>query len=307
MRCKKCQTKAVIKIPRHHAVFCKNCFFDYFRSQVERAIHDWKMFAPKERVLVAVSGGKDSLALWDVLVELGYPAEGLYVDLGIGGYSIESRTKAEGFAASRGLNLRVADLRGDYQGGIPEISEESARSPCSACGTIKRYLFNQIAVEEGFDVLATGHNLDDEASRLLGNVLQWQVDYLAQQTPALPASHPKLSRKVKPLFRLAEREIAAYAFLKGIDYIVEECPMSKGAKQFLYKEILNRLEEESPGTKQAFYWNFLKEGRRALVSSLEKPPLRECSRCGQVTTGEVCSFCRLVGKKAESGATHEAS
>jgi uncharacterized protein (TIGR00269 family) len=302
MRCKKCQSRAVIKIPRHHAAFCKECFFAYFQNQVERAISEWRMFSPKDRILVAVSGGKDSLALWDILLEMGYRAEGLYVHLGIGDYSGESRRKAERYAEKRGVLLRVADLPADHQGGIPEIAGESSRSPCSACGTIKRYLFNRIASEEGYDVLATGHNLDDEASRLFGNILQWQTDYLAQQLPVLPASHPKLSRKVKPLFRLAEREIAAYAFLKGIDYIVEECPMSVGAKQLVYKDLLNRLEEESPGSKQNFYWKFLKDAYPAFEKAGDGAVLRECVNCGQVTTGEVCSFCRLTGKVDKAGA-----
>ncbi|MBI5197080.1 MAG: adenine nucleotide alpha hydrolase family protein [Nitrospirae bacterium] len=296
MRCKKCQSKAIIKIPRHHAAFCKACFFAYFQNQVERAISEWRMFSQNDKILVAVSGGKDSLALWDVLLDMGYRAEGLYVHLGIGDYSGESRGKAEVFAVKRGVPLRVADLPSDYSGGIPEIAEDSSRSPCSACGTVKRYLFNRIATEAGYDVVATGHNLDDEASRLFGNLLQWQTDYLAQQLPVLPASHPKLTRKVKPLFRLAEREIAAYAFLKGIDYIVEECPMSVGAKQLVYKELLNRLEEESPGSKQTFYWKFLKDGYPVFEKAETGVSLRECSSCGQVTTGEVCSFCRLTGK-----------
>jgi uncharacterized protein (TIGR00269 family) len=264
------------------------------------------MFTPRERILVAVSGGKDSLALWDVLLQMGYAVEGLHIDLGIGGYSTASRERCETFAQGRGLTLRTVGLKEEYDGGIPEIAEDSSRSPCSACGTIKRHLFNRLTVEEGYDVIATGHNLDDEASRLFGNLLRWQVDYLANQVPALPAHHPKLARKVKPLYRLAEREIAAYAVLRGIDYIVDECPMSAGAKQFLYKDILNRLESESPGTKQAFYWDFLREGRRIFkdrddpASVAPRVALSECQICGQVTTGEVCSFCRLTGRAGKA-------
>src|SRR5947208_271031 len=96
-------------------------------------------------------------------------------------------------------------------------------------------------------------NLVDEAARLLGNVLHWQEEYLDKQAPTLPASLEGFTKKVKPLYRLAERELAAYAVLNRIEYIVEECPMAKGSKMLLYKEVLNRLESESPGTKQDFY------------------------------------------------------
>src|SRR5207249_9273347 len=87
-------------------------FLEFFRNQVREAIRRHKMFTRDERVLVAVSGGKDSLALWDVLLDEGYDATGLYLDLGIFDYSVESKAKCEAFAARRGAPLiitRVAD------------------------------------------------------------------------------------------------------------------------------------------------------------------------------------------------------
>ena len=68
----------------------------------------------------------------------------------------------------------------------------------------------------------------DEAGRLLGNVLHWQMEYLSKQSPVLPAVGDMLIKKVEPLCRLSERETAAYALLRGIDYVIEECPMSRG-------------------------------------------------------------------------------
>ena len=72
----------------------------------------------------------------------------------------------------------------------------------------------------------------------------------------LPASHG-FARKVKPLVRLGERETAAYCVLRGIDYIVEECPMADGNRHLGYKEALNAIEVTSPGSKAAFYFGFL--------------------------------------------------
>jgi uncharacterized protein (TIGR00269 family) len=140
--------------------------------------------------------------------------------------------------------------------------------------------------------MATGHNLDDEAARLLGNVLRWQSAYLAVQSPVLQATHPRLVKKVKPLYRLSEYETASYAFLQGIDYIVEECPFSHDAIQLQYKAVLNQLEHRSPGTKQSFVLGFLREGRQAFAESAAVH-LNECLSCGYPTTGEVCGFCRL--------------
>ena len=141
----------------------------------------------------------------------------------------------------------------------------------------------------------TGHNLDDEAAVLFGNVLHWQTDYLGRQLPVLPARHG-FPRKVKPLVRLGEREMAAYCVLRGIDYIVEECPMADGNKHLGYKEALNAIEVTSPGTKHDFYFGFLARASDRFTSDAEteQSHLAACSRCGAPTTGEVCAFCRLA-------------
>jgi uncharacterized protein (TIGR00269 family) len=279
MNCTKCptSTRAVIGLPRHNAAFCKACFTTFVHEQVARAIKAFKMFTPEDRILVAVSGGKDSLALWHILLTLGYRADALYVNLGIGSYSEESHRKvqhyAETVAAAHGGKLLVHIVEQEAGAGIRELA----------------------------DVMATGHNLDDEAARLLGNVLHWQDEYLEKQSPTLPASVEGFSKKVKPLCRLSEREIAAYAVVNRIDYIVEECPMAKGSKMILYKEVLNRLETESPGTKQRFYWGFLEkqtkpEPTTESMAEKDQRTLTPCESCGQPTTAGTCSYCKMMAK-----------
>lgn len=303
MNCTKCKTKAVIKLPRHHAAFCKGCFTGFVHDQVAKAIKSQKMFEKDDRILVAVSGGKDSLALWDILLKLGYKADALYVNLGIGTYSERSHEKvrrfAETVAAPLGATLHTHKVEQEEGAGIRELAQLVHRPTCSTCGTIKRYQFNRAAIEHEYDVMATGHNLDDEAARLLGNVLHWQQEYLDKQGPSLPASVEGFAKKVKPLYRLTERELAAYCVLNRIDYIVEECPMAQGARTLLYKEVLNRLETESPGTKHTFYWGFLekqarKEPAATTMAERDQAVLHPCATCGQPTTAEVCSYCKLM-------------
>ncbi|HEY5626484.1 MAG TPA: ATP-binding protein [Nitrospira sp.] len=305
MNCTKCKTKAAIKLPRHHAAFCKVCFNDFVHDQVARAIKSQRMFGKDQRILVAVSGGKDSLALWEILLKLGYKADALYVNLGIGNYSERSQEKAQRFAetvaAPLGSTLHTHTVEQEEGAGIKELAMMVHRPTCSTCGTIKRYQFNRAAIEKDYDVMATGHNLDDEAARLLGNVLHWQEEYLDKQGPSLPASVEGFAKKVKPLYRLTERELAAYCVLNKIDYIVDECPMAQGARSLLYKEVLNRLETESPGTKQVFYWGFLdkqrkKEATPTSMTERDQAMLHPCASCGQPTTAEVCSYCKLMAR-----------
>jgi len=294
MKCRVCRGLAVIDVRRHNAAFCPEHFVAHVHEQVRRAIREHDMFGPDDRVLVAVSGGKDSLALWDVLVALGYQADGLYLGLGIGEYSDDSGRYARELASARGLTLHEVDLADDVGFTIPGAAKATHRSPCGACGLSKRHLFNQFALDHGYDVVATGHNLDDEAAVLLGNVLRWEAGYLARQQPVLPATKG-FARKVKPLVRLGEREMAAYCVIRGIDYQVEECPMAEGNRHLGYKEALNAIEERSPGTKAAFLFGFLERGRARFDDAAdgERVDLRPCASCGAPTTGDVCAFCRL--------------
>ncbi len=302
MKCRVCRGPAVIDVRRHNANFCAEHFLRLCRDQVTRAIEQFAMIEPGDRVLVAVSGGKDSLALWDLLLEMGYAVDGLYVGLGIGEYSEESGTYARAFARERGTRLVEVDLREAHGYDVPTGARAARRKPCSACGISKRHVFDRAAVDGGYDVLATGHNLDDEAAVLFGNVLRWDTEYLARQHPVLPATEG-FPRKVKPLVRLGERETAAYCILRGIDYEVEECPMAVGNKHLGYKEALNAIEATSPGSKQQFYFGFLDRaaGRfSAAEGEGDGVELQACERCGAPTPGEVCAFCRLAERASRT-------
>ena len=292
MKCRKCGAAAALELRRHNAAFCAPDFFDFFRNQVREAIRRHKMFARGERVLVAVSGGKDSLALWDVLLDEGYDTTGLYLDLGIFEYSVESKARCEKFAAARSVPLIISAVAEEVGAPVPVIQSVTRRPPCSGCGLSKRYLMNRVALEHEIPVVATGHNLDDEAATLFGSVMHWQMDALPRQSPALPSTHPKLVRRVKPLYRLSELETAAFAFMRKIDYIVEECPFAAGATSIAHKEILSRMEAASPGAKHNFLFGFLDRARPAFEQA-EGVALNECARCGQVTTGTICAFCKL--------------
>ena len=160
-------------------------FVDHIHRQVAKTIHHYRMFRPSDRLVLGVSGGKDSLALWDILTELGYRVDGVYLHLGIGEYSSDSLRFTQDFAEARDLDLKIVDLPTDVGFSIPQAAAATARTACSACGLSKRYILNQVAAEGGYDVLVMGHNLDDEAATLFGNVLQWNPEYLARQAPVL--------------------------------------------------------------------------------------------------------------------------
>jgi uncharacterized protein (TIGR00269 family) len=218
------------------------------------------------------------------------------------------------FAESRGVKLVRHDLATEHGFTIPQAAgaararqrgkgAPAGRSSCSVCGLSKRYVFNSTALAGGYDVVATGHNLDDEAAVLFGNTLRWDTVSMSRQFPVLQATRPGLIKKVKPLYRLAERETAAYCVLTGIDYVVEECPLVAGNTQMRHKETLNTMEEEVPGTKHEFLFGYLEKAAH-LLEAADDHELTACARCGMVTQvpvdGEepVCAFCRTRARMA---------
>jgi tRNA-5-methyluridine54 2-sulfurtransferase len=305
MKCRKCGAKASVNMRQHKLALCKEHYLEWVPEQTERFIKKYQMFRREEKILVAVSGGKDSLSLWDILVRLGYQADGLYIGLGIDGgihYSDESHRLTEEFAKKHNLKLHVVDVEKEYGQSIPVLAEMTHRGkgkPCSVCGLTKRHEMNRIARDLGYDVLATGHNLDDEAAVLFGNTLTWSSEYLLRQGPVLP-SNEGLARKVKPLCRFYEREMTAYAIARGIEYIYDECPFAVGSQSIYYKEMLNQLETSRPGAKLIFYLSFLearKSGELFIEKNIEQEHLHPCTKCGQLTSApDLCSFCRMMDK-----------
>lgn len=303
MKCSKCGGLAVINMRQHRLRLCAGHFVEWFVAMTQRTIETYRMFTPADKVLVAVSGGKDSLALWDALLQLGYRAEGMYIGLGIdegSNYSARSLEFCHKFVAGHHPTavLHVVDVKAEYGQGIPDLARRTQRGrgkPCAVCGLVKRHIMNRVARDGGFAAIATGHNLDDEAAVLMQNTLHWQVGYLARQAPVLE-ERVGLARKVKPLARLYEREAAAYALVRDLEYIYDECPFARGSTTNFYKELLNQLELKSPGSKQQFYLQFLRTreaGQVVFVEAAEEE-LHPCTRCGQPTTaGDLCAFCRL--------------
>ena len=300
MHCSICGAEAAIELRHVGLRLCETHFVARVEREVERAIKRFRMFGRQDRLLAAISGGKDSLALWHILAKLGYRVDGLFIDLGIAGYSEQARAISEAFARREGLDLKVVELKQELGAGLDELTRIGRGKPCSLCGTVKRYLMNREAWEGGYAVLVTGHNLDDEAATLLGNTLRWDEEYLARQRPVLPGAG-KLVRKAKPLVFLSEQEIAAYCVLQGIDYQREDCPHAKGARSITLKTALNLIEDRHPGTKITFLREFLKKGDR--FKPAQPPKLNECPRCGMPTTSEgLCRFCRLKEQVSQHAA-----
>jgi len=298
-KCTRCRDQATIRLPQHHAIFCEDCFGHYFSSAVRRAMKHFPV-PPGAPILVAVSGGKDSLALWHVLHELGYATRGLHLSLGIDGFSDVSLAAVETFAQEKGLAFADYSLAETLGHPLLELRKYARRDMCSVCGLVKRQLLNRLTMREGFSFLAVGHNLDDEAGRLLGNLVRHRVQYLGKQRPFLPSTHPGLPTRLKPLYRLEASEILRYCDLNGINPVALRCPFSNGATSHFFKEALDFLEAKMPGTKRDFLFTHLARSN----PEPQLDPFVSCRRCGEPAHADLCSICSLL-EKVEAAADRQ--
>ncbi len=290
MKCRVCGEQANIRLSAYNTALCSEDFLAFFERRVSRAVQKYDLISQTDSLLVAVSGGKDSLSLWYILTRAGFPADGIYIDLGIDQYSRVSFEKARLMADRLGRKIYRFSLPALFRKGIEDLSKVMKRAPCSVCGVLKRYLMNRACIDRGYTVLATGHNLDDEASALFGNLLYWKEEYLYRKSISLEGRGDYLAKKVKPFFLCSEREVAAYAILRQIDYVYDECPYSTGAKTLFYKELLNKIEVKSPGTKIRFIKGYLERVKEQEAGTDE----RRCARCGYPSYTETCNVCKLI-------------
>ncbi|GAB6887917.1 ATP-binding protein [Desulfothermus okinawensis JCM 13304] len=287
-KCTRCKKQAIIRLPSHNAKFCKECFEHFFKTAVIRAMKKIKI-QKDTPIMVAVSGGKDSLVLWDVLNELGYKTMGIHIDLGIDEFSKKSIKAIENFAGPRDLEWKIYHLT-DFVGlDMVQIHKKIRRKICSVCGKLKRQLLDVVTTKEGFSVVATGHNLDDEAGRLLGNLIGKREEYVKKTYPYLPSPHPKIPAKIKPLYRLEIKEILIYAQLKSIEPVNIDCPLSRGATSRKFKKALNLLENQMPGIKRNFLFRYIEQNRP--MTGFEN--YRECKICGYPTYLDLCNLCNI--------------
>lgn len=293
-KCQRCRTLPHIRLPSHHMNLCRDCFLHYVHTAVARAMKKFPL-QPDTPLMVAVSGGKDSLAVWQILHELGYPTEGLHLDLGLNGFSEASLQAVSRFAEARNLPWQSHSLQEQFGQRLPELRRGIRRKTCSVCGLLKRQLLNRLTVQLGFRTLVVGHNLDDEAGRMLGNLLRHRSQYFAKQYPYLPSTPPRLPAKIKPLYRLESSEISIFCQASGIVPVARKCPFARGATSHAFKAALDLLETKMPGTKRDFLFSYL--DRRG-------PPAPEsagthCTRCGEPSYGDLCSVCNLLQQAAD--------
>ncbi|RLI74233.1 adenine nucleotide alpha hydrolase family protein [Archaeoglobales archaeon] len=287
MKCRKCGKKAVANLKQYKIALCENCFPIFYESLVKRCVKKYGILKKDERILAAVSGGKDSIAMITVLKKLNYNVEMLYIDLGIGDYSKNCEKIVEKLAETIDVNLNIVRLL-DYGFTIDNVE---LKKVCSACGTSKRYLMNRYARENKFDVIATGHTSEDITSFAIKNIVGGNFGWIEKLKPRIESFDAKIVPKARPLFERMEKENMLYVLTLNLPFSSENCP---NAPINDWKEIVYEIESRKIGFNQNFVRGLVRIGEKV------EQEIRYCEICGEVSISNICAFCKLVKRYSQS-------
>jgi len=298
-KCSVCGAEAVAYVPYARRYLCAKHFSEFIESKVERAVERFKMVKRGDRILAALSGGKDSSTMVYILSKLsekmGFELTALHIDLGIPSYSEHARRAAEEVAKYAGVELVVFDMRKVLGVGVPELAKRIGRPYCSVCGTVKRYIINAAAVELGANAVALGHNADDMAVYALKAFADQDLRTLAKMGPKTEGVEGGVAR-IRPLYTVYEKEAFIYAYVNGIPFLREECPLAPRRHMLLsLKEFVNKLEDESPSFKLGLL-SKLSKNLEFYRKAVEEEKTQTCRLCGLMSSGDVCSFCKITSK-----------
>jgi uncharacterized protein (TIGR00269 family) len=296
--CDKCTKPAVTFIRYSGAHLCKTHFNEFFEKRVKKEMRKQFRLQNNEVVALAVSGGKDSVVMMHVLHDIlkdrkDLEFHAITVDEGIEGYRPESIEYAKKSAEDLGIPLHIvtfSDLMGTTMDEIFKLPIKT--TPCSYCGVFRRKALNTKAKELGATRLATGLNLDDTAQSILMNLLRGDVAKLARLGP-----HKKIQEglvpRIQPLRLIPEKECYLYAMLNKIEFYDGECPYSERALRGKYRDILNTLEKDNPGTRHALLQSY-DSITDALMNYYPPAELNECQECKEPTLSELCKSCSML-------------
>jgi len=297
-KCRKCGRRADVKVTYAKLLLCGDHFLEYIENRVLNSIRKYKMLNNVRKILVALSGGKDSLSLLYILSrirnQLGLDEiVGVHIDLGLGAYSDESRILVEKACRDTNIQCTILSLKELTGHTIPELAEITRRPPCSLCGLFKRYLINLLAVELGVDAVILGHHMDDILVFAIKDFLFQDMVDLAKMTPVSTGIQGFLAKKIKLLYEIYEDDLYSYAYFSKIKTTGTQCPFKyMDPFKIAIRKMLDELEEYAPG----FKISIARKLAETLGKSRESEAIQPCKYCGMPSKNGVCGICNLTMK-----------
>lgn len=300
MQCSKCgNPKVIYKREQSGQILCKDCFIESIEKKVIQTVKKEKLLDKGDKVLVALSGGKDSVTTLQILDSFRQrniiDICAVTVDEGIANYRQEGVDIAKRHAERLGIEHKVVSLKEEYGISLDEIMQRpNHKGSCTYCGVFRRTIINKAAREMGATKIATGHNLDDEVQGIMMNYLEGNTDNLTKLGAKTESKAEKFTVKIKPLREIPEREIGLYVVAKELEVHFDSCPYAMQSFRGEVSEVLNQLAEKHPTIKFSTLRGYDK------IKNVLKPEMQKdyahgrCKRCGEPAANELCKACSFL-------------
>ena len=210
-----------------------------------KAIFDWNMILDKEKILVGISGGKDSQALLNILFSLKKKAP---VDFEILPVHIDAGFQ-DSFAEDLGQYVEQAygPLKIEYKNyGILAHSHENTENPCFLCSRLRRNRLFEMAKEQGCQKIALGHNKDDIIETLFINM--FYAGKIATMKPRQSFFGGTLDI-IRPLSYVEKKDIVKFAQSLGLPEFRNNCPSADRTKRIEIRQMLENLYNHNKDIK----------------------------------------------------------
>ena len=314
--CSRCDRDSIIHQPYSGLHLCGTHLIESVRKRIAKSLRK-QLILPKNsikslgrpfRVLVAISGGKDSAILLYFMHSLLNMRRDVnliagVVDEGIDGYRSPSIDCAEKLCTMLDVQferISYPDLSFPEMDNVvkllPKISQNNVEAdgmmPCSFCGVFRRQGLNSLANRIGADVIALGHNLDDVAQSVLMNMQKGEVDRTARLAPHTTQPIEGLAPRIVPLRWIPEQEIHAAAIHLNLPIHHGDCPHAGGAMRQRSRDIIATIEKDIPGSRHGLVQS-MDRIRELASESKNVSKILSCERCGEPTSRPVCQSCTM--------------
>lgn len=296
-RCDRCGAKSAAFIRYSGAHLCGAHFCEFVEKRAKQEIRRQVTLTGKERIAVALSGGKDSTVALNLTADIlgarrNLEVTAITVDEGIEGYRASSIPIARRNCDLLGIEHTVVSFEGLFGTTMDRIAVQSRElATCSYCGVLRRAAMNRAARDWGATHLVTGLNLDDSAQSIIMNFMRGDVERLARLGPHRRVQ-PGLVPRLQPLRAIPENETTLYAMVKGYEYHDLECPYAQEALRNDYRDILAQLEDKHPGTRHSIIRSY--DGLQPALEKCFAPAALNRCACGEPTVSTKCKACELV-------------
>jgi len=264
--------------------------------QVKKTIKKYKLINKKDKIVVALSGGKDSTAVAYLLHKLGYNIMGFHINLGLRNYSERCEKVVKKLCGVLEIPLHIYDFKKEQGSSMcylrSAIQTKKNLKNCAICGVIKKYIINKEVRKLKADKIVTGHHLDDEAQTFFLNILKGAPQLSANTGPITRnIKDKKFITRIKPLFYILEKDIKEFAKKHKLPVVYDSCPCALDSYRIQIRKLFNTLSDQE---KRNIVKNFDK-----VKHKIKKPnqKMSYCSICGEPARKNICKRCELVRLK----------